>query len=162
MDSRVAISTRNVAGLVLAVSVPWGAAAPAAFLEEIGYGSGWLDNMREAEEAEGARWWWHRFDRVWLPFALTGYAVHHYVEALRGLAANPYGEPDAVTSGSFEYRARVEYSEEQPVVHLFAKWYNYCGSACALGFTHERRVYFDPAGVIQRVEGDQAPHYWVS
>jgi hypothetical protein len=66
------------------------------------------------------------------------------------------------------YTARVEPVEGDPaestpwVVIPHLRFSYMCGSHCALGFQHDRRVYMDASGVPVRVEGDRAPQWMVS
>jgi len=122
----------------------------------------WPRHLQEAAEAPGPRWWWHRWGRVWLPYALTGAAVHHYVSELRGLARDPYGEPGMKVTGRFEYRAAVDVSNGFPVVQLEMRWEYHCGRLCGLWFSHGRRIYFAEDGTVTRIEGDAAPSFVVS
>jgi len=122
----------------------------------------WPRHLQEAAEAPGPRWWWHRWDRVWLPYALTGAAVQHYVTELRELARDPYGEPGMNATGRFEYRAAVDVSSGLSVVHLEMRWEYHCGRRCGLWFSHERRIYFGEDGTVTSIEGDAAPGFIVS
>jgi hypothetical protein len=127
-----------------------------------------LQEAGDAEAEHGQRWWWLRWDEAFLPIALCAPAVHHYVELFRARAAapNPFGPEDH--RGHLRYSARVETTEgagagETPWVVVMDLRFNYsCGSDCALGFSHERRVYFDASGRPVRVEGDAVPSALVS
>ena len=122
----------------------------------------WPSHFAEAAAAPGPRWWWHRWDRVWLPYALTGAAVDHYLTEMRGLVRNTYGEPGFRPTGRFEYSAAVELAGAVRMVRLSMKWSYHCGRLCGLWFSHERRVHFDANGEITRVEGDGPPRWMVS
>lgn len=123
----------------------------------------WPDHFREAAERAGPRWWWHRWDRVWLPYALTSPGISHYIDAIRDAAERARSQPlDSIPAVHFEYTARVEPDGLRPVVLLYAKWSYSCGSRCGLWFTHERRVHFDSDGAVVRVEGDGPTLFIVS
>ena len=132
---------------------------------------GHIRALTEAANVPGDRWWWREWDGVWLPFALTGAAVTHYVERVRELSAqpNPFAEyhRGVEHSASVEYTARVMPPMTGVTPALFevqmeVRFSFYCGSLCSLSFTHVRRVTFDPHGSVLRVEGDHPPSYLVS
>ena len=131
-------------------------------------GSGHIAALKEAKAMPGERWWWRDWDGVRLPFALTGAAVAHYVEKVRGLAAGP--NPFARWNEGVGHRAMVDYTAAvEPRgaagghrVRMQVKFSFYCGPLCALSFDHSRVVEFDPAGKPIRVEGDGPPSYIVS
>jgi hypothetical protein len=131
----------------------------------------WPTLLQEAQDAEaehGQRWWWLKWDDAFLPISLGAPAVHHYVELFRSRSAapNPFGPEDH--GGHLRYSARVEATEaarinETPWVVVLDLTFNYwCGSRCALAFSHERRVHFDASGRPVRVEGDMVPSFAVS
>lgn len=134
-------------------------------------GSGHIKALQEAREVPGDRWWWREWDHVWLPFALTGAAVDHYVEHVRKLSVqpNPFREwnPGIDHTASVEYRASVESvpqgtEADHSMVHLQVRFEFYCGPLCALWFTHSRTVEFDELGSVVKVTGDEKPRYIVS
>ncbi len=47
-------------------------------------------------------------------------------------------------------------------VYLNVRFRFYCGSLCALSFTHSRRIQFDESGTVLGVSGDVRPSYAVS
>ena len=134
-------------------------------------GSGHIRALAEAASEPGNRWWWRDWDDVWLPFALTGAAVDHYVKRVRELSAQP--NPFEEWNPGVEHRASVEYTARviRPAssldaapfeVHLEVQFWFYCGRLCALSFTHSRRIQFDESGTVLGVSGDVRPSYVVS
>jgi hypothetical protein len=115
------------------------------------------------------RWWLDSFDETWIPFAVTAAAVEYYLGRLHDYAAgrSPFGfiATDGADHGSLSYTARVGPSSEPGVtriVELQLQWEYSCGMLCAMSFRHTRRVYFDAAGRVVRVEGDARPEVVVS
>lgn len=131
-------------------------------------GPGAIAAFKKAKEMAGERWWWHDFDNVLLPYALTGSAVLHYVERVRALAGgpNPFGGRNQAVAhrASIEYTAAVESRGAVGVrrVRMQVRFSFYCGPLCALSFNHSRIVEFDATGMPIRVEGDGPPSYIVS
>lgn len=125
------------------------------------------ERLRRIAQRPGERWWWDDYGDVLTPFAVTGASVSYYSARLRAIAAgpNPYAkyEPGAQHVGTFEYSATVHQPDaESPpgtahVVHLALRWYYGCGMLCAIGFDHERKVYFDATGAVLAVRGDGIP-----
>jgi len=127
----------------------------------------WPAAFRAAAEAPGERWWWRDWDHVWLPYALTGSAVAHYVARVRELSGqpNPFRRPgeDFDHTARFEYSAAVLSSPDgRYTVRLSARWSFHCGSLCGLWFSHDREVVFDSDGNVVSVAGDRPPNYMVS
>jgi hypothetical protein len=125
--------------------------------------------LTEASRLSGARWWWREADGVLLPFALTGAAVEYYISRVRDLSSqpNPFARyrPGVLHTAAVEYTARVVRSdvETTPIrVELKLRFQFYCGSTCALWFTHSRTVEFDVSGRAIRVIGDRPPLYGIS
>ena len=132
-------------------------------------GGNWPRVFAEAAALPGERWWWHEFDDVLIPYALTGATVKHLVERVRQLSArpNPFARsnPGVEHTASVEYRARVERtadSEAPYQARLEIRFRFYCGGRCALYFTHSRTVDFDAEGRPVRIRGDGPPRYIVS
>lgn len=132
------------------------------WLDRHGRRGAWPEHFRRAREESGARWWWHRWDSILIPYALSSAAVEHYTGALRELAESPYGEPGAQPSGRFTYRATVTETSGVRLVLLSMEWEYWCGMRCAVSFSHERRVTFDSIGNVLRIEGDGPPDWVVS
>lgn len=131
---------------------------------------GTIQALQEAREKLGNRWWWRSWDFCWLPFALTGAAVDHYIERVRYWSEqpNPFLEwnPGIDHSAGVEYTASVESAlqgveADHSVVHLDVRFEFYCGPLCALLFTHSRSVEFDGLGRVVSVVGDGIPDYRV-
>jgi hypothetical protein len=142
-------------------------AATADWVDQRGSPGVWPRYFLEAAEAPGLRWWWREWNTVWLPYALTGAAVQHYLTRIRALASgpNPFARDstDLDHSGELEYRARVHPGGvDEYVVEMELRWSHSCGSLCGLWLTHRRRVVFDAVGTLIRIEGDQAPEFGVS
>ena len=131
-----------------------------------------LSAVKVPQRAAGSpadRWWLDAFDETWIPFAVTAGAVDYYLGRLRDYTAgrSPFGfsAVDGTDHGSLSYTARVVSSSEPGVareVELQLQWDYWCGSLCAMSFTHIRRVFFDAAGRAIRVEGDKRPDVIVS
>ena len=129
----------------------------------------WPRVFAEAAARPGERWWWHEFSNVLIPYALTGATVVHLVQRVRELSAqpNPFGRshPGVDHTAAVEYRARVERTADVQApyqVQLEVRFRFYCGSLCALYFTHSRTVDFDARGRVVRIRGDGHPRYIVS
>lgn len=110
-------------------------------------------------------WWYTTFDRIRVPFAITGDAVAYYQ---RVLAANREGRPfpesgihnrivelsytaeaahhDVFRRESFEFR-------EVYVVDMRLDWGNACGSLCGLFFSREQQVVLTREGEVLHVFG---------
>lgn len=149
--------------------VPREEVVEAAAAEERARGGAWLRAQEEAAARPGPRWWWREWDYVWLPFALTGEAVDHYMTRVRELAAgaNPFGSSDEHTA-SVDYRATIERIDDERMpevayeVHMRVRFGFWCGMLCALDFRHGRTVRFDAAGEVLEAAGDARPEYVVS
>ena len=129
----------------------------------------WPRVFAQAAALPGERWWWHEFDDVLIPYALTGATVAHLVERVRELSAqpNPFARsnPGVEHTASVEYRARVERTADAQAPYqaqLEVRFRFYCGGRCALYFTHSRTVDFDASGRPVRILGDGPPRYTVS
>jgi hypothetical protein len=123
------------------------------------------ESHRNAPRAAGNpadRWWLDDFDATWIPYAVTGSAVHYYLNRLRDLAAGrgqfKYGPSEEGDRGTFEYRATVRRGTEPGVayvVELHISWDYWCGDLCAMSFAHSRSVSFDANGAVLRIAGDE-------
>ena len=129
----------------------------------------WPRVFAAAAALPGERWWWHEFDNVLIPYALTGATVAHLVERVRELSAqpNPFARsnPGVDHTASVEYRARVERTTDARLPYqaqLEVRFRFHCGGRCALSFTHSRTVDFDASGRPVRIRGDGPPRYVVS
>jgi hypothetical protein len=131
-------------------------------------GSGWVNAFAEAKLRPGPRWWWRKWDLVWLPYALTGQAISEYITNVRTLStsSNPFARhnPGVDHRASLEYTAHVRAlpNTEGHRVDLAVRYRFFCGPLCALSFSHARVVILDAKGVVVRVEGDQPPRAEVS
>jgi hypothetical protein len=115
------------------------------------------------------RWWLDDFDATWIPFAVTGAAVDYYLGRLHDYAAGrgPFGfsATDGEDHAALSYTAKVLPTSVPGgghIVELQLEWTYWCGSLCAMSFTQSRRVFFDAAGQVIRVEGDKDPEVIVS
>lgn len=130
-------------------------------------GSGHVAAFERAKSMPGPRWWWREWDRVLLPYALTGAAVAHLVDRVRVLSASP--NPVAKYEPGVQHRASVTYTAtvarrapDGLIVTLNVDFRLFCGGLCGLHFTHSRVVTFDRHGNVTTVRGDGAPQYVVS
>ena len=131
-----------------------------------------IEPYRVAPRVAGSpsdRWWLDSFDATWLPFAVSGGAVDYYLGRLSDFAAghNQFGfsATDGSDHGAFDYRATVRAGSEVGiayVVDLRITWDYWCGSLCAVSFTHTRTVWFDSQGKAVRLTGDGRPNVGVS
>ena len=115
---------------------------------------------------EAGYWYYSSFDGVLIPYAITGDAVTYYSELIDSLER----ETSAFfTQAELEYKAAVSFEEtyEEPspegvapspksfervyVVSMSLKWFQYCGSLCAMWIDQKRVVIFDEAGTLRRV-----------
>ena len=103
-----------------------------------------------------------------IAFALTG-AAEYYISRVRHLSSqpNPFARyrPGVLHTASVEYTARVVRTdvETTPIrVELNVRFHFYCGSTCAVWFTHLRTVEFDVSGRAIGVTGDRPPVYGIS
>lgn len=130
-----------------------------------------LDTLKFPQRAAGSpadRWWLDAFDGTWIPFAVTAGAVDYYLGRLHEYAAvrspSGFSETDGDHASLF-YTARVipgNAPDVARIVELELRWEYWCGLLCAMGFTHTRRVFFDAAGRVIRIEGDERPAVVVS
>ena len=129
----------------------------------------WPRVFAGAAALPGERWWWHAFEEILIPYALTGATAAHLVKRVRELSAQPNPSarwnPGVDHTASVEYRARVEHTADTQLPYqaqLSVRFRYYCGRRCALDFTHSRTVDFDASGRPVRIRGDGPPRYLVS
>ena len=100
-------------------------------------------------------WWYDTFDRVRLPYALTGSSVNYYIQLIRKFRKNKLMgiKSTKMITASFEYNATVSKYESfifenknyqnVYVVIMELDWKHFCGSLCALMFSKKRIMIFD-------------------
>ncbi len=131
-------------------------------------GGGWIAGFEAAAKLPGDRWWWREWDGALVPVAVTGRAVVHYLDRVRTLSAQP--NPFAQYNAGVQHRAKMDYTASvvanaatgRREVRLSLSFSFYCGSLCAMSFTHSRVVEFDQDGRPVAVRGDGTPSLVVS
>ena len=115
---------------------------------------------------ETGYWYYSSFDGVLIPYAITGDAVTYYSALIDSLER----ETSAFfTQAELEYKADVSFEEAYAapspegvaspqesfervyVVSMSLKWFQYCGSLCAMWIDQQRVVVFDASGTLLRV-----------
>lgn len=110
-------------------------------------------------------WWYTTFDRIRIPFAITGAAVEYYREVLR---ANREGRdfPEGGVHNvvvDLSYRAEVEHHPvfrkegleftDVYVVSMDFSWSNVCGILCALSIWRRQQTVLTDTGRVLYVFG---------
>lgn len=119
-------------------------------------------------------WWASSFDGIRLPYAITGRAVHYYLDLIHSFKRGDFEGSNGIRmqDASFRYTATIDRQvvfegpglrlEDVYVARLRLSWSNYCGPLCALGFQQDRVVVLSPEGEVLWVSGDRQSSALVS